>query len=76
MCYLLESSILIILVSTIHLVQFFPANFVFYVIWVASITFTQSGMSVISPSILAKCFGQKHFSKIIGMMTLLAVGYY
>jgi len=45
----------------------------FYLIWVCAVYFTQCGIFVITPTAVAKCFGQKNFSSIYGSMFLLNV---
>jgi len=73
MCYLIQLTILFVFVSTIYLTKFMPENQIFYLIWVCAVYFTQCGIFVITPTAVAKCFGQKNFTTIYGLMFLLNV---
>ncbi len=72
-CYLIQLTIIFVFVSTIYLTKFMPENQIFYLIWVCAVYFTQCGIFVITPTAVAKCFGQKNFTTIYGLMFLLNV---
>jgi MFS transporter, OFA family, oxalate/formate antiporter len=73
-CYLIQSTICIALVSTFYLTKLIETyNEIFYLIWVCAVYFTQCGVYVIMPTVVVKCFGQKNFTSIYGLIFLLCV---
>jgi hypothetical protein len=65
---------LIALLSTVYLTKFMTlSQEAFYLIWICAIFFNQCGIYVLMPTITSKCFGQKHFTSIYGLMFLLGV---
>jgi len=71
-CYLTISTFVIGLIGTIYLNSSIQIKEV-YLVWVCGILLMQSGIFVITPTTMAKCFGQKHFTSIYGLMYLLCI---
>jgi hypothetical protein len=68
-CYLIISTFVIGFIGTISFIQIKEV----YLLWVCVILFMQCGIFVITPTTMAKCFGQKHFTSIYGLMYLLCI---
>ena len=65
-------TIVIALVSTISALKLIMIKEI-YLIWVCLINFTISGIYVIVPNAIVKCFGQKYFTSIYGLFILINV---
>ena len=72
MCYLVLSTIVIALVSTMYLQQFIAIKGV-YLAWVCGIFFAQCGNYILTPTVAAKMFGPRDFTIIYASISLLAV---
>ncbi|CAF1022301.1 unnamed protein product, partial [Brachionus calyciflorus] len=73
-CFLILSTLLVSISSTIYLVQYLNVNIV-YGIYVGLVNLCQSGIYVLMPTTFVKTFGAKNFQAIYGalfMSTLLS----
>lgn len=68
--YLLVLTLSISLVSTFYLTKFIQIKEIFAV-WVCAINFTVAGVYVITPTAVAKSFGQKYFTLIYGILIFI-----
>ena len=64
---LILNTSLIALTATLYLTKFINSEAVF-LIWISGIYFTFCGIYVVMPVITAKCFGQKNFTSIYGLV--------
>jgi MFS family permease len=73
-CYLIQSTICICLVASIYFIKYirFYTEMI-YLIWVCCIFLAQCGIWVILPTAVAKCFGQRNFTSVYGLIFLLCV---
>lgn len=71
-CYLCLCAVVIALVSTIYLNKYIGIKEI-YLIWICAINFAISGIYVITPTAVTKCFGQKNFTSIYGLLLLINV---
>lgn len=73
-CYLIQTTIIVLLVTTIYFTQFISYhNEIFYLIWLFCIFFVSSGIWVNGPTAVMKCFGQKYFTSVYGLVLLINV---
>ena len=73
-CYLIQTAIIVLFVSTLYFIQFITFhNEIFYLIWLFLIFFNSSGIWVNGPNSVMKCFGQKYFTSVYGLILLANV---
>jgi MFS family permease len=71
-CYLILNTIITALIITVYLNTYIIIKEIF-LIWISAIFFLQCGIFVITPTTMAKCFGQKHFTSIYGLMYMMCI---